>query len=166
MPASQRLVVDTSVAVYLLLADPPRGQEERWEQARDLRRIEANRWSLCLAAPALGEVLAGVPKAKREQAADILCRMFEILDLDKDAALVVGDIALEGIRGRGATSRQAVKVDIEIVACAVRWKAGGVCFFDGDHDRIVKRAGLALVTGGPATFTPTQQPLFKDGGEG
>ena len=163
MPRPKRLVVDTSIAMYLLLSEPPKGQAEKWERARELARVDADDWTMCLATPALGEVLAGVPKGKRAEAAEILCRMFEILDLDKDAALVVGDIALEGIRGRKNTTRQAVKVDIEIIACAVRWNAGGICFMDGDHDRIAKRAKLDIVTGGPEAFTPPQRPLFQDG---
>ena len=161
MSGPQRLVVDTSVATYLLVSEPPPGQEAKWEEALELSLINTDEWRLCLATPALGEVLAGVPKSKRKQAAEILCRMFEILDLDKDAAIVVGDIALEGIRDRKKANRQAVKIDVEIIACAVRWDAGGVCFFDGDHERIINRVGLDLQAGSPTSFTPPQQPLFN-----
>lgn len=105
--------------------------------------------------------MAGVDAKVRRQAADILAKMFEILDLDKDAAVVVGDIALAGIRGRRGT-RQQVKVDVEIVACAIRWNAEGICFLDGDHDGIVARSGIGLRTGRPSDFAPPQRKLFEE----
>jgi predicted nucleic acid-binding protein len=114
MSKPKRLVVDTSVAIYLVTFEPPKGQEDEWRAARDLSRIDPDEWVLCLPAPALGEVLAGVPLKRQDDTAEILCRMFEVLDYDKDAALVAGRIALTGIRGRSKTSKQAVKIDVEM----------------------------------------------------
>lgn len=106
--------------------------------------------------------MAGVPQKRQEEAAAILCRMFEVLDYDKDAALVAGRIALAAIRGRAKSNKQAVKIDVEIVACAKRWGAVGLCATDGDHARIVEAGCLSLEVGGPLKFTPPQQPLFQD----
>jgi len=162
MSRPKRLVLDTSVVIYLLSPEPRAGQEEVWRGAQELRRINEDEWRLCLPTPALGEVLAGVPLKKQDKTAEILSRMFEILDYDKESALIAGRIALAGIRGRKKVGKQAVKIDIEIIACAARWRASGLCALDGDHHRIVELGKLELLVGGPSKFTPPQQPLFQE----
>jgi hypothetical protein len=153
------LVVDSSVALHLLLARPHSGQEEGWKAAQELRRVDDAVWTLALAAPALGEVLTGVPKPKRSKALTALQKMFQMLALDVECAMYVADLASKGVRGRNpAVSRQRVKVDVEIVACALRWGAKGLCVLDGDHHGILTRNRITtMLCGAPITFTPPQQ---------
>jgi len=156
------LVIDTSVAIYLLTPEPKQGQERRWQTAQQLLRVPKEDWILAMPTPVVGEILAGFPSEKQARAAQILAETFEILTLDFRAAEVVGRLAVASIRHRKkSASRQAVKIDVEIVACAVRWGAGGVCFLDGDHDRIATRASAELLTGPPTTFLPQQQDIFE-----
>ena len=112
--------------------------------------------------PALGEVLAGVPAEKPAPAMLRLQRRFQMLVLDVDSARVVADLASKGVRGRAPElSRQRVKVDVEIVACALRWGARGLCVLDGDHAGILARNKVtSLRCGTPSVFTPSQQPLL------
>ncbi|MED5370790.1 MAG: hypothetical protein VX899_07240 [Myxococcota bacterium] len=155
---TKRLVVDTSVVLHLLLPEPREGQEEGWSEARELLKISDEDWVLAIATPAAGEVLAGVPARSREDVAEFIEQNFEILDLNWDAAKEVGKIATKGLRGRRG-EKQRVKVDIEIVGCAVAWGAAGLCALDGDHDRIVERNGLDLLVGPPSAFSPKQEEL-------
>jgi hypothetical protein len=76
--------------------------------------------------------------------------MFKILELDTFAAKEVGDLAGKGVRERSPhVGRQRVKVDVEIVACAIRWGAKGLCALDGDHAGILdlKQAHEASTSG-------------------
>lgn len=166
MAGPKRLVLDTSVVVYLLTPGPPRGQEGPWREAQDLLRIDKDQWELCLPAPALGEVLAGIPLARQDASEEIMSRIFLVLDYDRESAKVAGRIGLAALRGRKDSGKQAVKIDVEIIACAVRWGAVGICALDGDYKRILAAGKLDLEVGPPSRFTPPQQPLFRaEGGE-
>lgn len=156
------LVVDSSVALHLLLPRPYPGQEPQWKAAQELRNVDPGEWSLALPTPALGEVLAGVPREKRVPALHALQRMFQMLVLDVDCAVRVAELASKGVRGRDpGVSRQRVKVDVEIISCALRWGAKGLCVLDGDHEGVLKRNKISgLRCGPPVVFTPPQQSLL------
>jgi len=118
-------------------------------------------WKLAMPTPVVGEILSGFPFGNQKRAAEVISQTFKILNLDFEAAEVVGKLALSALKNRGKnTPRQAVKVDVEIVACAIRWNAGGLCFLDGDHQRIVEKSGQDLEVGAPSKFLPKQQKML------
>lgn len=159
---AKRLVLDTSVALYLLQTTAPVDQEERWRQAQRLVSLPEREWTLCLPTPALAEVLAGVSADRRDAALDLLSKMFEIVVFDRDAAVVAADLVNPALRGPRTASKQQIKVDVEILACAIRWKADGICAYDGDHEAILARAHGRLKAGPPERFLPAQEEMFDD----
>lgn len=162
------LALDTSVAVHFVLPAPATGQEAEHAAAMRVITELSSQFDFALPAPALGEVLAFMPADKRQVTMDKLTKAFTILALDAEAAVYVGDIARQSLKARSA-AKQAVKVDIEVVACCLRWGAAGVCSADADFVKIVGvasaagRAKPAFMVGPPDRFLPKQEPMpFPD----
>jgi predicted nucleic acid-binding protein len=138
-----------------------------WQESHDLLsrlgEAELEGWELALPTSALAEVLAGLPLKIQSPAYEELQKIFHLLVFDAEAARIAGRVARSSVGQRSTgLARQRVKVDVEIVATAARHECAGLCFFDGDHDKISRRLGGRMRVGPPASFLPKQVILREE----
>lgn len=157
------IALDTSVAIDMISPHPIRGQEQRWHDARALA-ARSDEFEFAISTPAVGEVIAFLPSVRQVQVGEDLESLFRrILVYDFQAALLVGrwhNRSLEKRKQRPLADqggRQCLKVDLEILACAVRYKAHGICFVDGDHADLVTEFALPIEAGPPMQFLKSVQ---------
>lgn len=162
-----RIALDTSVAIY---SQPIGHSAEHAEQLRDATSLLAlaepgtapkpSKGALhafAIAMPTLSELLVKIPPGKRAEVADLLAAGFELLEFDRGAAVEAA--AMFAHRPKGP--RQVVKVDMQIVACALRWGVDGFCTYDPDQADRMRRAAPTLKIGPPSVFLEgTPVPLF------
>ena len=116
---------------------------------------------LLIPTPTLGEILAVVPAGGRAAALAAIEEMesVRIVSYDALAAVAAADLFAKPKGGSRSRPWQHVKIDLQVVACAVRYDAGGICALDGDHAGIARRSPHPLIVGAPARFL-AQVPLL------
>lgn len=169
-----RVVLDTSVVIYAIPIVAPAGQEHEATEARELlnlaeaepegsrrpARPSTSAFTFALAMPTLAELLVRVSAPKRAEVADVLASMFEVIEFDRQAAIVAAGLLAHRPKG----PRKVVIFDVQIVACALRTQADGFCTFDPVQANTARRAAPTLLVGPPAVFlTGRSPPLFTGG---
>ncbi len=80
---------------------------------------------------------------------------FDVLAFDYDAALVAAELwahVVGGKRGQRLKPRPCLKLDTEIVACAIRHGVMGLCSVDGQVPTIASRVKHTVKVGPPEDF--------------
>ena len=154
--AKQRLALDTSVLLDAM-SPTPRDELAREQRsvARSLMKL-TDRYDFVLPAPVLFEALVGLDEDKRPAIAEALQRQFYILPADARVA----EVAVRGLTKRDVKrfaheldrSKQAVKIDWLIAACAIV-DGASLCTRDPGLARHFKRsAPQGLDCGDPTRF--------------
>lgn len=148
------LALDTSILGFFLVSSPKAGQEALAAASRGLVGGERQ---LLIPTPALAEALSWVPAERREAAERALVSLpgVAVVSFDQRAAMTAAGLGSVKLKDR---SHQKIKVDLQILACALRYGAEGLCTADDDHARVAKTAQVALKVGPPTLFVP-QLPL-------
>lgn len=149
------LTFDSCTAGHLLFPKPKADEIELWRRVQQLRALgDAVRWAL--PAPVVGELLAAVPKALRPKTQRAIEEGFDVLSFDYEAALVAAELwaaVVQDIRGkRNPKPRPCLKLDTEIVACAIRHGVMGLCSVDTKVATTASRVKHGVKVGEPEVF--------------
>lgn len=154
-----KIVLDSSVAGFLLQRHPAASEADIHAQVQALLDDESA--YLIVPTPTLMEILAIVKPEERAAAIDALESLprLTVRGFDALAALAAANLLTKATKLQRAAGWQAMKVDAQVVACAVRYGADAVCALDGDHVRLAERAPREIIVGRPERFLK-QLPLL------
>jgi len=161
---TSRVALDTSVAFHLVTAKPVTGQAAAWSDATELVEL-SDRYEFFLPTPTLGEVLCVVPPEVREKTQSALCQTFAPLMFDIQAARAAADlwyvINRSAKRKALKITRESLKVDHQIVGCAIRYKMDFVCSTDARLIDQVAPHGMRVRLCTPAQLMSMSQRALR-----
>jgi hypothetical protein len=124
------ITFDTMVTIWAVRQRASKGQEERLVvAAKILRQITDEGDRLILSAPVVAKYLVDIPPDRHAAQLQELRRSFFIQPFDVHAAAITAKLLankplIGAIQNEFEVSRQVVKADVAIVACAIAAKAG------------------------------------------
>lgn len=153
----QRLILlDTSVACLTFRTRTDRPDEILARDALRALRKRGEDFSLFVPTLAIAEIVAPMSADMAAEVCNQIESMYTVVDFDRDAARSLagwhGPIkAANRARPRGEqVNSKALKVDLMILACAIRFKMDGPCTLDGHFHEVKERFGLPIQVGGPS----------------
>lgn len=152
----KRIAVDTGILIRIIKGlKGPMDDVERNQTILSMALQRADDVQLLMPAPALAEAVGGVGKDQAKQVKALLLSQFRVIELDAEAAWRLVGVGAGLVDGRGSeVSRQQVKYDALIMACAVEAGCDGIAVFDGDHHRLAGIFESDIVVDSPARWAP------------
>ena len=154
---------DTNMMIWGVRGMASPGQEEMVVRAkRYLEFLEKSKHRVIIPAPVFAEYLVFYSDAEREQQGTEFERHFRVMPYDYHAAKVAARIShdrprLEAIQDEFGKSRQAISVDVQVIAIAAANKADVLIAHDGSMRKLAE----GIVTAVDIPSVETQATMFE-----
>lgn len=154
---------DTNMMIWGVRGMASPGQEEMVVRAkRYLEFLEKNKHRIIIPAPVLAEYLVFSGDAEREQQGTEFERQFRVMPYDYRAAKIAARIGrdrprIEAIQEGFGKARQAISVDVQVVAIASANKADLLIAHEGSMRKLAE----GIVTAVDIPSVETQATMFE-----
>lgn len=142
---TQKLALDSSVAVYILPGAKSDNDESKRKKANML--FSERRFEFVIPTPVISEVLCAVPLNKRDVLKAEIYKNFVVLDFNASSAELAASLfsSKNQIHQIGQGEKARVKFDAQIIGICASWNIDGLCSYDEKqctrYNRLMKEIG-------------------------